>query len=464
MNELQISPDDPVLALPEGLAAWLLAHVQESVVFSDLSGKVIYWNHGAEQVFGHNAAEMVGRRITERASPELRPIIEQWLQRIAQGENFSGEWQDQHKDGHTIWVEVNTNLVRDVLGNPIGILGTCFDITRRHLAEQQLRLFESFVRQSNEAIVITEGYPLSHPGPKILFVNDAFCRMTGYTKEEILGQTPRILQGPKTDRRTLDRLRHALENRQPIRVELLNYRKDRSEYWAEIQIEPVTLDADNGPTYWVAVQRDITEQKQQTLAKERMARLMRETEQSARIGNWEYDVSTGELFWTDQTYRLHDLEPGSYRPLFSDAIEFYVPEYRPILQQALDNAVTKGEDYELELELVTAKNRRLWVRIVGRVIVENGKTVRLYGSIQDITPQRQAQAEREQFEMYLRETQKLESLGVMAAGLAHQFNNLLTGIMGNAELTASLLPKDSTGRVFLRNIDQACQRAAELCR
>lgn len=109
--------------------------------------------------------------------------------------------------------------------------------------------------------IITEAEPINEPGPQIIYVNDAFQKMTGYTPKEVLGKTPRILQGAKTQRSELDKIRHALENWQSVRVELINYRKDGSEFWVENIITPVA-DETGWYTHWVAVQRDITQRKQ----------------------------------------------------------------------------------------------------------------------------------------------------------------------------------------------------------
>lgn len=130
--------------------------------------------------------------------------------------------------------------------------------------DEYLRLIESVILHANDAIVITEAEPISEPGPRILYVNTAFTRWTGYTVEEVIGQTPRILQGPKTDPATLRQIRTALEQWQPIMVELLNYRKDGSEFWVELSIFPVA-DATGWYTHWISIQRDVTERKQAEL-------------------------------------------------------------------------------------------------------------------------------------------------------------------------------------------------------
>lgn len=140
--------------------------------------------------------------------------------------------------------------------------------------DTQCNLLQSVVLHANDSIVITEAEPLEAPGPKIVFVNDAFCRMTGYRSDEVIGKTPRILQGPKTDRAALDRLKDSLRRWQPALVELLNYRKDGSEFWVEMSLVPVA-NANGWYTHWIAIQRETSDRKRletellRTLQKER---------------------------------------------------------------------------------------------------------------------------------------------------------------------------------------------------
>ncbi|MFE1747354.1 EAL domain-containing protein [Coleofasciculus sp. H7-2] len=129
------------------------------------------------------------------------------------------------------------------------------------ISEERLRLLESVVVNANDAIVITEAEPLEEPlGPRIVYVNNAFTQMTGYQPEEVIGKTPRLLQGPKTERSQLDKIRQALSRWEPVRVELINYRKDGSDFWVELNILPLA-DSTGWFTHLLAVQRDITERK-----------------------------------------------------------------------------------------------------------------------------------------------------------------------------------------------------------
>lgn len=134
-------------------------------------------------------------------------------------------------------------------------------IKERERNEKRLRLLESIATAANDAILVTEAHPLDKPGPRIVYVNDAFTRMTGYEAADVIGKTPRILQGPKTDRNQLAKLRSAITRQTAITVELINYRKDKSEFWVELNISPVSK-ANGECTHFVSVQREATRRKQ----------------------------------------------------------------------------------------------------------------------------------------------------------------------------------------------------------
>jgi PAS domain S-box-containing protein len=133
------------------------------------------------------------------------------------------------------------------------------EVIERTRAEVSLRLLGSAVEQSRESILITDA-DLDLPGPKITFVNPAFTKMTGYSAEEAIGKTPRILQGPRTDKAALSRLRKNLERGEAFSCEAINYRKDGKEFYVEWQAAPLR-DASGKITHFVAIQRDITARK-----------------------------------------------------------------------------------------------------------------------------------------------------------------------------------------------------------
>jgi len=126
---------------------------------------------------------------------------------------------------------------------------------------ERLRLLESVVVHAKDAILITEAEPIDLPGPRIVYCNPAFLATTGFSLQDIVGQTPRILQCEETCRLTLDRIRQALARWQPIEVELINARKDGTRFWVQLSIVPVANEK-GWFTHWVSVQRDVTERKE----------------------------------------------------------------------------------------------------------------------------------------------------------------------------------------------------------
>ncbi len=119
-------------------------------------------------------------------------------------------------------------------------------------------LLASVAYFAEDSILITESN-LNTPGPKIVYVNPAFTKLTGYLPEDVLGKNPRFLQGPKSDRTVLERLKQVLQKGEVFHGRSINYRKDGSEFWNEWHIEPIR-DEQGKVINYLAIQRDVTEQ------------------------------------------------------------------------------------------------------------------------------------------------------------------------------------------------------------
>lgn len=130
-------------------------------------------------------------------------------------------------------------------------------------SEKNLQLLESSIREDYDSILITE-LDLEAPGPKIVYVNDGFTRLTGYTREEVVGKTPRILQGPKTDRDVLERLKKSLQEGKSFFGQTINYRKDGTEFVNQWDIHPL-YNEKGEITHWVSYQHDISKRKRAEL-------------------------------------------------------------------------------------------------------------------------------------------------------------------------------------------------------
>lgn len=223
--------------------------------------RILNVNRNAARRLGYTRRELIQLYFSDIEAYPATNSSESILMEIQRVGSVIYEHVLRHKDGTEIPVEISSRLIEydDILV----IQNFVRDITERKKVEARLRLLESAILSADDAIVITEATPVDEPGPRIIHVNESFMRMTGYRLEEVIGKTPRILQGPKTDRAQLDQIRQAMANSQPVRVEVINYRKDGSELWMELTMAPIA-NSDGQYTHWIAVQRDITARKQAT--------------------------------------------------------------------------------------------------------------------------------------------------------------------------------------------------------
>ena len=234
-----------------------------------LSGLIKHWNKAAEDTLGFTEASVIGREVPDQ---QLSAAFLSLRRNLLNGNPMQTHQVERiGADGTARLVELSAANYGE--GHEIlGLVGVAREVLpdeqRLQTAERQRSLLESVLAFANDSVLITEAEPITESGPKILYANEAFTRTTGYTLEEILGKTPRILQGPRSDRKALDRIKEALQHWKAVEVELINYRKDGTPFWVELSIAPV-VDERGWCTHWISIQRDITERKTSAIHLER---------------------------------------------------------------------------------------------------------------------------------------------------------------------------------------------------
>ncbi len=242
---------------------------------------------------------------------------------------------------------------------------------------------------------------------------------------------------------------------------LIDFDGKQNRVYLHFSTEPVEID---GCRHVVVALQDVTERRLLEMKLQKNLDLLNSISGAAMMGGWELDVDSMEGTWSDEMYRIYEL-PFGQKPHINDAIRtFYHPDDRPLIAEAIRRAIELREPYDLELRFITARNRSIWVRALGKPIVENGKTKRLVGVFQDITDRKVAEDQRDQLEEQLQQAMKMEAVGRLAGGVAHDFNNLLTGIAGYTNLLLSRLNSDDPMAGDLMEIKNATQSAVELAR
>ena len=259
--------------------------------------------------------------------------------------------------------------------------------------------FVAAVRATRMPMVVTDPRQPDNP---IIFVNDAFCRLSGYPRGEIIGRNCRFLQGPDTDRNAVAMLREALQAVQPIEIDLLNYRKDGETFWNRLLIAPVH-DATGELAYFFASQLDVTLERERlaslessnaALVSELAGRLreqkaseaeLRFTLEAARFGAWSLDAA-GLRLETSPTFRRNlGLDSGEAATM-ADLLAAVHPEDRSSLRAALSASLSEGTECDIEVKIRAQNGEIRWVSLRGRPNYHpDGTPARLTGISLDTT-------------------------------------------------------------------------------
>lgn len=223
----------------------------------DAEGRYLYSSSAVSEILGYQPEEILGKYYYELFTAEDRqriaPSARQIIARKHGFRNLINRYQ--HKDGHEVFTESSGAPILDHQGKVSKWRGVDHDITERKRFEDALRLRDRAIEASSVGIIITDA---SQPNYPIIYANPAFLRMTGYSLTEVLGQNPRLLQGPDTDPRAIAEIRQALREGRDCHLTLKNYRKDGTPFWNELLISPVR-DENGRLTHYVGIQTDVSE-------------------------------------------------------------------------------------------------------------------------------------------------------------------------------------------------------------
>ncbi len=233
------------------------------------------WNKGIQGVFGYKKEDIgtSSKWWFDRIHPE--DSIKMSVKLYSFLEQKTEKWQDQYRfacaDGTYRYVFDRGFLVKDSNGKAIRMIGAMQDVTKQKEEEQRLKLLETVITQTKDAVIITESEKSNNTIPKIVFVNPAFSAMTGYTAAEVIGKSSTIFMDRKSVRNDINRLAFALKSKKEFKFETLNNKKSGEEYWVNFSMIPIT-NKEGEHSHWISIQRDISDEKNREKEKEQLIR------------------------------------------------------------------------------------------------------------------------------------------------------------------------------------------------
>ncbi len=234
-----------------------LESITDAFFTVDRDWRFTYINREAERLWGQDRGALLGRVMWEVYPDALGTAFEQGYRRAMAGE--TGVSLEALYAPLQMWIGVDCHPSDD------GLSVYFRDVTATRAARQQLKLLEASVAQLNDMVIITELALELPQGLRIVFVNEAFVHLTGYTRAEVLGRSPGLLDGPATDAAEVDRIRAAMGRFEPVHAELMEYTKSGLPHWIEIDITPVAATGERC-THFVSIERDISERRRSEAA------------------------------------------------------------------------------------------------------------------------------------------------------------------------------------------------------
>jgi PAS domain S-box-containing protein len=462
---------DPIRIVPGGLESLLpnlglsyrdiLDGTSDALFIHDETGRIVFVNQRACVLFGYSTEEFQQLSTDDiflRQAPYAYADAIRKIQTALANGQLTFPWPGKRKGDVLFWSEVA--LRRCTVSGKTWVIASVRDIDDQKNAEDALRKSEEKLSKifhgSSNSMAVTE-----LTSGKIVDVNKTWIEASGITLEAAQGKTALELDlwCNHADR---ERCIAELARTGLIRNFETTLAMRSGPMPTLIFAQIIELD---GNPYALWEFRDISERKRTEEALRHSEESLREAQRIANIGSWSIDFATNELSWSEQMCRIFEIYSKDSSPSYSDLLDVVHPEDRDTVIRATAHAVKNLTPFEIVHRLKMKDGRVKYVQARGEVLGDSeGRPLRSVGTVQDITKDKLVEEEKSSLEAQLQHAQRMESVGRLAGGVAHDFNNMLGVILGHAEIMIEGLDPTSPLLPPLDEIRKAASRSADLTR
>ncbi|MCX6086095.1 MAG: PAS domain-containing protein [Caldiserica bacterium] len=438
------------------------------------SGRALVWTAGTDKLcnyFNRVWLEFTGRSLEQELGngwaegvhpDDLQRCLDIYIGAFDRRDSFSMEYRLRRHDGEYRWILDDGSPRYNTKGQFIGYTGHCLDVTERKKAEESLRLSEERYRLSLE---VTGQIGWSTPPDGAVEDMPMWRQYSGLSVEGVKGWKWLDSVHPDDRESVRQAWSSSVQNRDGYYSNEYRIRRADGVYRNFMVRSMPLLDADGSIKEWIGTCIDITDRKQAEEALAASHEALLEAQVIAHIGDWSMDTTTRTFVWSDEMYVIHGVKPRSSIP-HETYLGLIHPEDRKRVFEVMGLAMAgKQQEFVVDYRIKRPDGSERFVSLTGKTILDSiGRVTGLHGTTQDITERKRVEAEKEAMQASLLQSKKLEAVGQLAGGVAHNFNNLLTGILGYIDIARMDTPPTSPVASSLDTARTAAVKAAGLAR
>lgn len=358
----------------------LINAIPDAIFFKDTHGRYVMVNKSFEKGAGADKEAFIGKSDADFMTAELAERCRMSDEHLMKTGRPLHTIEDMitGEDGEKRYFDSMKAPIHDSQGNLLGLVGVSRDVTERKEAEESLLLFRNLLNQSNDAIFVND--PATGG---FLIVNDKACGNLGYTRNELLSLRTIDIEAIFPDQSTWDAHVNALKRKGSMILEGTQKRSDGTPLPVEVNVAYMTSGEKD---YMVAVARDITERKLSEQALRTSEERLSRAQKMAHVGNWEWNIVTNELYWSEEVYHIYGVDPATFVPGFDAVGKAMHPDDLEPFIKAVNAALYDGKPFEMDYRLIRPDGTERTVHTIGEVSFDtSGKPLVKSGTVQDIT-------------------------------------------------------------------------------